>query len=303
LAFVAALAALMAVSASRVAMAEPLCDDDATACGKREFDRGISAYREHRFGTAIQHFQRAQEFTPHPAILFNLALAEMENGNVSAAAAHFGAVIDDTRSDEKLRTKAKEELALASSKSAVVTLDAPSGVLAALEVDGQLVGDYATGVRVDPGLHWIKLTADGRVTLDHSVHLDPGEHLNLAVEVRRERSRVFSSAPARVSPGVVYVTAGLCVVLTGASVWSGLDTLNARDAYVRDLPTMTQKQAQTRLDEGHVKELRTNLLIGGAALSAAATLAIGWFLVDWSDHERRVGVRLGPSSVAVDGVF
>jgi hypothetical protein len=118
-------ATLTASAASRVAMAEPLCPDDATACGKREFDRGISAYRERRFGTAIQHFKRAEEFTPHPAILFNLALAEMENGNVSSAATHFEAVIDDARSDEKLRTKAKEELLLASSKSAVVTLDAP----------------------------------------------------------------------------------------------------------------------------------------------------------------------------------
>jgi hypothetical protein len=156
---------------------------------------------------------------------------------------------------------------------------------------------------VDPGLHWIKLTADGRITLDHSVHLDPGEHLKLAVEVRRERARTFSGVAPRVPPGVAYATAGLCVVLTGASVWSGLDTLSARDAYARDLPTLSPKQAQARLDEGHLKELRTNLLIGGAALSAATTVAVGWFLVDWSDHERTVAVSLGPSSVAVAGRF
>jgi hypothetical protein len=235
--------------------------------------------------------------------LFNLALAEMEHGAVSAAATDLEAVIEDSRSEEKLRAKAREELPRAESRTALVTLEVPPGVVAALEVDGQLVPDFVSGARVDPGLHWIKLTAGARVTLDHSVKLDPGEHLSLTVEVKREPTPASASQARRLPPGVVYATAGLTVVLTGAAVWSGLDTLSARDSYARDLPTLTQKQAQARLDEGHLKELRTNLLIGSAVLGAAATAAIGCFLVDWNVGKHRVEVGVGPRSVTLHGAF
>lgn len=296
-------ATLSAIAAASSTAWAAECEEGATVCGKREFDRGIAAYQNGRFAEAIDDFSRAEHLTPHPAILFNLALAELAHGEASAAAHDFQAVVADVRSDGKLRNKARQQLTLAESRSALITLDIPTTATTRLVVDGRTVPDVSTGVRVDPGLHWIQLTAGGRITVDHSVHLEAGEHLRLSMEVKTDAVAPPPSRSTTLPPGVAYATAGLTVALTGAAVWSGLDTLHARDAYERDLPTLTQAQAQARLDDGHVKELRTNLLVGGAVLSAAATAGIALFLVDWAPAPRHAEIGVSLGSIAVRGEF
>jgi len=69
-------------------------------------------------------------------------------------------------------------------------------------------------------------------------------------------------------------TATATAVVGGLALWSGLDTLSARDRYV-DTPT------EAGYHDGVSKEKRTNWLIGGTAVLGAATLGLGLFVTRW----------------------
>jgi hypothetical protein len=87
---------------------------------------------------------------------------------------------------------------------------------------------------------------------------------------------------------VALVGAGAALAVTGLAVWSGLDTLSGVDDYEAN-PT------RERLDEGQGKELRTNLLMVGGGVLAAATLVVALFLTDWGGGEtEHVGVAIVP---------
>jgi hypothetical protein len=90
-------------------------------------------------------------------------------------------------------------------------------------------------------------------------------------------------------------------VLTGVTIWSGLDTQSALSDYERDLPRLTQAQADARVSDGHSRELRTNLLLGGSLLAGAGTAVLGVWFTDFGGAKARVGVA--PGRVAVSGRF
>jgi hypothetical protein len=90
---------------------------------------------------------------------------------------------------------------------------------------------------------------------------------------RAEPARVVARGRG-LSPAVVIgggvVTAGLI----GAAVWSGLDTNKAHDAYVAN-PTHDAFVA------GQSKQLRTNLLVGGAVATGVVTAAVAVWWTRW----------------------
>ena len=88
----------------------------------------------------------------------------------------------------------------------------------------------------------------------------------------------------------VVITAGLA----GALVWSGLDTLDGSQAY-------TQNPTQFGLDDGRVRELRTNVLIGATAAAGVTTLLIGAFFTRWRSAPVYAGAS--PAGVLVGGRF
>jgi hypothetical protein len=74
-------------------------------------------------------------------------------------------------------------------------------------------------------------------------------------------------------------------------VWSGLDTLTARDAYVAN-PT------GPGYEDGVGRELRTNVLIGVTAALGVATVTGALFFTDWTSARRRSASRLQPFALA-----
>ena len=91
----------------------------------------------------------------------------------------------------------------------------------------------------------------------------------------RDQAAPASGAQASgISPVVAIIGLGATVILGGATILSGLDTLNARDAYVLD-PT------EQRYNDGLVLQTRTNVLIGAVSVVGVATLAIALFATRW----------------------
>jgi hypothetical protein len=87
-------------------------------------------------------------------------------------------------------------------------------------------------------------------------------------------------------PWVFYVGLGTTVALAGVTTWSGIDTLNAK----ADLPNPSSEEKNADvLDRGH----RTDWLLGGTLVVAAATAAVGLVWVDWGPSEH-AGLMLSP---------
>ena len=87
---------------------------------------------------------------------------------------------------------------------------------------------------------------------------------------------------------MIGVGAGLTVGVAGALLWSGLDTLSARDAYAA-APT------QAGYNDGTSRELRTNALIGVTAVLGVATAVGAAFFTEWGGGRARrtVSVTFG----------
>lgn len=82
--------------------------------------------------------------------------------------------------------------------------------------------------------------------------------------------------------------AGATVALAAVLVWSGVDTLSARDAYL-------QNPTEAGYNDGVGRETRTNVLVGVTAGLGVATLVCATLLTDWS------GGRATPTVAALPG--
>ena len=110
-------------------------------------------------------------------------------------------------------------------------------------------------------------------------------------------------SPSRpVSPAWFYAGAGATAVLTGLTIASGIDTQHAYDTYKRDLPQLSQPEADARVKSGHSRELRTNLLVAGSVLCGAGTAVMGVWFVDFSG-KRRASLGFAPGGIAIAGSY
>jgi hypothetical protein len=81
---------------------------------------------------------------------------------------------------------------------------------------------------------------------------------------------------------VFFVGAGLTVVAGVVTIWSGIDTENSpgTDAVRRECAG--KDESCPAYQEGHDKEVRTNVLIGSTIALGAITAVIGLFFTQWS---------------------
>ena len=59
------------------------------AAARDRFKEGVVAYSEGRYGDARRAFERAYALAPMPAVLYNLAMADQQDGDTQSACAHF----------------------------------------------------------------------------------------------------------------------------------------------------------------------------------------------------------------------
>ena len=67
----------------------PPTDLDPRPVARALFQKGISAYDAGNYDEAISAFTRAYELKPHPAVLRNIALSELMQGDRKSACKHF----------------------------------------------------------------------------------------------------------------------------------------------------------------------------------------------------------------------
>jgi hypothetical protein len=322
---------LAAAQTAQTATPSTCPDPDATLCGRFHFETGTKAFERGDFAGAAAEFQAAMEQRPHPVIRFNLALSLARLGHPRAAIEHLTHVQNDTSADRELRERAAREQKSAEQALARVTFRLSDASREHVELDGAPVTlEVGQELVLDPGSHHVKVVSNSSVVLDQELDLSPGERVELRVGERSRRIDVVvvsdppgakpkppkpeqsppkppkpkpvPTATRPLPPAWFYGGVGATVVVTGLAVWSGVDTLSALDDYERDLPQLTQPQADARVREGHARELRTNLLIGGSVLCGVGTAALGLWFVDFSGQQR-TRVAVSPTGLAVSGSF
>jgi hypothetical protein len=303
------------------------CSGSKEACGKQAFEDGIAAFERGDFAAALGLFETAQEAKPHPVILFNVALAEAELNRLVDASLHLQQVFEDPKTPGSLLDRVRSERAKVESKIATVTIDDEAAILV---VDGRKAEGRPPQARVDPGEHRVEVRVKGQRAMDRPVTLGPGERLRLAVAALtpeppppaaqppaepspppqpRERSVSpgAEQSPAGLSPTWVFVGGGLTAVLGGLTVWSGLRTQAAFKSFQDDVDTLTERQAQDRVDEGERLQSLTNGLLLATAAVGAATTATALLLVDWEDSNQTPGAGVAlvvtPGTAGLTGRF
>lgn len=301
----------------------PSCPPGAVDCAAAAFARGTESFDRGDYEEARAWFAAAAAVNDHPTVVFNLALSEARSGKVLAAAERFRALLGRKGLKPSLRGRVQRELEACEARFARISLELLDFTDTRVLLDGVPTQPTANEIVVDPGKHHLRVETRGEVVLDQSVDLLPAERLKLRVSSRTRAIDVVvvptveraprpaepvaaepESARSGLAPVWFYVAAGGTALLAGATVWSGLDVQSAYDRYERDLPHLTQAEADRRVEDGHGRERRTNLLLGATALGVAGTAVLGLVLVDWSGQESgSARVAVGPGGVMASARF
>ncbi|UQA63003.1 hypothetical protein [Polyangium aurulentum] len=310
------LAAAACASSASIASPARAADPEAREVATRAFEEGERAFEAGDFVRAGDAFEAAHRAVPHSAPLWNAARSWQKAGEIARAATLYARYLREAPPDAPDRDAASVALAELAPRLGRIEVYAPD--VEEIRIDDRpLEGPV---VYVNPGTHVLEGRSRGRLlrrtevleagaTRSAALVEEPGPALGapITAPLPRPRPAEKPTAPRPSPPGILLpaLTMGAgsaTLVMTGATVWSGIDTLAARREFDAN-PT------QDRLDSGRKRQIRTNTLLGTSlglgALTAAAASA--WILGLPSSVRTQVAITLpvqgGVGGVTVGGSF
>jgi tetratricopeptide (TPR) repeat protein len=288
---------------------------------REKFQEGEQAFAAGDFPRAGAAFEEAHRAAPHPSALWNAARAWHRAGNAARAANLYGRYLREAPADAPDRAAAGAAFGEVSAKVGRLEIDGRE--LTDLRVDEQPIEGNQT--YVSAGTHLVRGRSGGReVSRLVTAEVGAVTRVTLGDEPATAPAPTApatstpvapSGAPARAapvspatpappperkgwSPIVVIVGASVTVFAGSWTVWSGLDTLKKKEEFDAD-------KSQANLDDGKLRQGRTNLLIGTTAVLGTLTGLAAIFMVDWggSSSSSKTQVGVGPGSVTVAGSF
>lgn len=261
------------------------------------FDEGRSSFRVGAFAEAAEHFEAADARAPSVSALGLAMRSRAEAGHFAKASTLAELVL--VRHPEQTELVEQANGFIAAHRSEFGRLDIECATRCELIVDKKLVHGQALSlwhVHVEGGPHDVVANlADGSVVAakvtvlngeSASVHLEPPPKPVAAPPVVLPNpappAEVVLTERVRLAPLYFWIGVGATTVLTGATVWSGIDTLyNPGQDAVRDACAGLDTNCPL-YQEGQRKELRTNILLGSTLVVGLATATTGLFLTDFS---------------------
>jgi tetratricopeptide (TPR) repeat protein len=270
------------------------------------FEQGRTAFNGGDYASAALAFDQAYATRPHHSSIWNAALAWERAADPVKAANRFARYLDEAPPDALDRDTATARLQALGGKLGRLELRAEG--VTELRVDGQAVD--STTVYVSPGSH-VVTARKGSQSIRHLASVQAGELLSVALAPGLETVDAEKAADVRASgdepepplmpingrstvvqendtswrglpPITFYAGTVITATLAGVTVWSGIDTLAARDDYDRE-------QSRAKAEEGLEKQDRTNILFAVTLGVALLTGVTALWLVDWdgegSDRE------------------
>jgi len=286
------------------------------AAAARAFSDGQAAQLDGNYEHAAQSFELAYNIAPSREALRSAVRARQLNGQLPRAAT-LAQVLAARYADDPVSAKlAADVIAEARLKLARITVTcSPACTLA---VGGRAVSLTSAASHVvftTPGRQALEATFEGDRSATREVPVRAGDDIALSIDPPPVPRPVAGTPAARPAPApappqprppglapAVAITGGaLTLVLATLTVWSGLDTDKAHDAYLAS-------PSDAGWDDGRAKQLRTNLLLGGTAVAGVSTTLIAVFWTRWSGSRRpppdvAIGRAAGGLTVSLGGRF
>lgn len=162
-----------------------------------EFDAGTRAFAEGRYAEAVDHYERAQSLSPHPATAFNLGVA-LERAEHPLRAWEVFAALEHEAADPKRREEAAQRRLSIEAKISILRVIADERAQVCLDGELWTVPEGDERVRpLKPGPHELRIEAR-RAALElvagetRVVHLPPSP----AERHRRHRRIIAGTAGA-----------------------------------------------------------------------------------------------------------
>lgn len=300
---------------------EALAQDDVGAAAQA-FQEGQAAQLRGDYGPAGGFFELADRLAPSPAALRSAIRNHAAAGNRARAATLAADALSRYPADASVREVADDALAVAGELGRLQILcDAPClATVGGTAIETEAQADRT--VFVEPGTHVVEVSFDGEVAAEETAEVAAGAQVSVslvrppgvvapppepeleAVPPVAPPSEPLDEAPAEAegaaeSSGLLpmwvpFAALGATVVVGAVALWSGLDTLSARDAYVED-PT------EAGYEDGTGRQARTNALIGVTVGLGVATAALFVLASVGGDEEAPVtaSVSAGPEGAGV----
>jgi tetratricopeptide (TPR) repeat protein len=287
--------------------------------------QGLQLREQGKDSEALRLFERAHQLAPTPRALAQRALAEQALGHWAQAETHLREALAAAGDPWIAQHRQALESSLAVIAGHLGYLQINGGTAGAeLRVDGQLVGRLPLSgpLRVVVGRSLLEVTLDGHYPVRREITIKAGALSTETIELvplpipqpatsGGETGSAYDAAeqPARdqvsrLPPFVFFTAAGLTAAAFAITLWSGLNTEARNDAYVEysQQRNATDEESLRGLEAAEDAQTRTNVLIAGTAVAAAATAVIGVFFTDWdgsAGSEADAGARRAPVRVAV----
>jgi len=271
------------------------------------YDEGVKLFEQARYAEAARAFLRADEIAPNSAALSSaMAAARRGSEHLLVARAADRALAREGQ-DSKLAAQARQALSEAAPHLARLQASCEP-TPCELVLDGD---DIEAGQRyVLPGTHRLEARGRSNATAEHGLELNAGATYQVVLHptiptqparaaavsqsapqaspARSEKNEAApppAAAPQRdsraserpISPGVFYAAVAVDLTLIGLTVWSGFDTLAARD----DLP---ERPTEEQVDDVTARVRRTDFLLLGSFVMTGLTTYAGVALVDFGGN-------------------
>jgi len=262
------------------------------------YGEGVDAATAGRWADARDRFRAALAIRSSPKVLFSLAQAEEQLGQVASAQADYRRALEGAKAAAESDVVAASEQAQRAIEPRVphvrVVVSGASGAVATLDEQPIAVG---SPVATDPGAHRIVVSAPGTRAVTTSVAI--GERQKLDVPVRLEAVAPspagLETVPVATTRAVPWRTIGLAMVGTGAvglgvGAVFGFVAKSKNDQSNRsgcDGDNCTAAAAAVRHDALNAASASTVAFVVGGVLAAGGVVL---WLVAPSDADHAVGM-------------
>jgi hypothetical protein len=258
----------------------------------KHFETGTEAFRRGDYATAGREFDRAYALTPHPDAAWNAAQAWERMQDLARAANRYSLYLQVAPEGAPDRDRAVAALARLAPRLARLDVYVRGEGESEVEVDGEpasvgLVFVYpgAHEVSAHVGTRTLRKNVDVRAGMVQSVVLTDDAAASPSLPAASSppanapaEPMMVGPVPERPSKGglpawVVFAGGGATLAALGVTIWSGFDTLSARDQFV-------SHPSEATFQGGRSAETRTNVLVAVTTGLGVATLAAAFF-VHW----------------------
>lgn len=256
------------------------------------YERGRVAHDKGSFEAAAAEFAAADALVPSAAAL-EMALSDAILADAPVLGVELTERARGRSSSPRLATLVADARRRFGGRTGRVRVACPPATACVAESAGRAI-EPGAWVVVPVGRQAVAITWDGGAA-QRVVDVGPDADVEVgpAAPAAPAQKTASTSAPRRagLSPWWFGGAATGAAIVTGVAAWSAIDAVRAHDRFVAaGCHDVGSAACDAQRDEGTGKQLRTNLLVGGAAIAVGAAVVVAIF-TEWRSPSSREAAR------------